>query len=56
MCVDGDLVSLVVIEKLNQEKTMEFIVSRMEVLAVDGKRYVRKMFYQSRRFRKRPQT
>ena len=40
MCVDGDG-KLVVIEKV---KTMEAIVSRMEVQAVDGKRYTGKCF------------
>ena len=44
MCVDGDG-KLVVIEKVKtKKKTMEAIVSRMEVQAVDGKRYTGKCF------------
>ena len=44
MCVDGDG-KLVVIEKVKtKKKTMEAIVSRMEVQAVDGKRYAGKCF------------
>ena len=44
MCVYGDG-NLFVIEKFNtKKKTMEAIVSRMEVQAVDGKRYTGKCF------------
>ena len=44
MCVDGEG-KLVVIEKVKtKKKTMEAIVSRMEVQAVDGKRYAGKCF------------
>ena len=44
MCVDGDG-KLVVNEKVKtKKKTMEAIVSRMEVQAVDGKRYTGKCF------------
>ena len=44
MCVDGDG-KLVVIEKVKtKKKTIEAIVSRMEVQAVDGKRYTGKCF------------
>lgn len=44
MCVNGDG-KLVVIEKVKtKKKTMEAIVSRMEVQAVDGKRYTGKCF------------
>ena len=44
MCVDGEG-KLVVIEKVKtKKKTMEAIVSRMEIQAVDGKRYAGKCF------------